>query len=211
MNQRAQELGLQESHFVNPHGLDAEGHLSSAGDLLAVTRELWAYPLFRSIVGTARAVWNGRDLLNTNELLTTLDGATGVKTGTTDNAGQCLIASIERDGHTIFIVIMGSTDRYVDATNLYNAFLASYRWSAAAGQELAVFNRVQDNSGQVWFVQPTGAAPVVLQHLPGVPVIRSYRRLQVTPGENLTAGTQVGVLEWWAGDQMVGSQNLVIR
>jgi hypothetical protein len=106
---------------------------------------------------------------------------------------------------------MGSTDRYADATNLYNAFQNSYRWGAPNGHELAVFNRVQDSSGQLWFVQPTGPQPVVLQHWPGVPVIRSYRRLQITPGEALAPGTQVGVLEWWAGETMVGSQNLVIR
>jgi D-alanyl-D-alanine carboxypeptidase len=211
MNPRAQALGLHETHFVNSHGLDANEHLSSAADLLVVTRELWAYPLFHSMVGTARAVWNGRDLVNTNELLTTFDGATGVKTGTTDNAGQCLVASIERDGHTVLMVIMGSTDRYTDAANLYNAFQNSYRWGAVDGHDLAVFNRMHDSSGQLWFVQPTGPQPVVLQHWPGVPVIRSYRRLQITPGEALAPGTQVGVLEWWAGQTMVGSQNLVIR
>ena len=94
MNRRSQELSLNRTHFVNPHGLDAEGHMSSAADLLALTRKLLEYPLFRSMVGTARVQWNGRDLYTTNEWLVSFEGTTGVKTGTTDNAGECLIASV---------------------------------------------------------------------------------------------------------------------
>jgi D-alanyl-D-alanine carboxypeptidase (penicillin-binding protein 5/6) len=211
MNQRAQELGLQQTHFANPHGLDAEGHVSSAADLLVLTRELWAYPLFRSIVGTARTEWNGHELVSTNELLTSFEGATGVKTGTTDNAGECLVASVERDGRTILMVILGSRQRFEDAKNLYAAFRSSYLWDTEDGRELSVINRVYDANGRVWFVQPTGVAPSVLQHQPGVPELRTFRRLQLPPAEAIVAGTQVGVLEWWAGAEMVGSQNLVVR
>jgi D-alanyl-D-alanine carboxypeptidase len=211
MNQRAQELGLQQTHFVNPHGLDADGHLSSASDLLILTRALWGYPLFRSMVGTAVTQWNGRDLISTNEWLTTFEGATGVKTGTTDNAGECLVASVERDGRTVFLVVMGSTQRFEDAAQLYDTFRASYSWGATDGRDLSVINRLYDEEGQVWFMQPTGAAPTVLQHQPGVPEVRSYRRLEVPDGDSLVAGTPVGILEWWAGAEMVGSQTLVVR
>jgi D-alanyl-D-alanine carboxypeptidase len=211
MNQRATELGLAQTHFANPHGLDAEGHVSSAADLLALTRQLWAYPLFRSIVGTARVEWNGRELLSTNEWLTTFEGATGVKTGTTDYAGECLVASVERDGRTVILVIMGSSARYQDAAILYDTFRAAYAWNATNGRELSIINRVYDKSGKVWFMQPTGAAPSVLQHQPGVPEIRTFRRLQMPAEDALAAGTEVGVLEWWAGAEMVGVQTLVVR
>jgi D-alanyl-D-alanine carboxypeptidase len=144
MNRRSQELGLKQTHFVNPHGLDADGHLSSAADLLTLTRKLWDYPLFRSIVATANSEKAGHQLVNTNELLTTYQGATGVKTGTTDNAGECLIASIERDGQTVFMVIMGSSDRFTDAKNLYETFRAAYAWKTENAQELSVINRVYD-------------------------------------------------------------------
>jgi D-alanyl-D-alanine carboxypeptidase (penicillin-binding protein 5/6) len=211
MNRRAQELGLAQTHFVNPHGLDAEGHVSSAADLLRLTLELWRYPIFRSMVGTARVQWNGRDLFTTNEMLLSYDGTTGVKTGTTDNAGECLIVSIERDGHTVLMVIMGSNSRYEDARTLYEGFRATYTWDVANGRDLSVFNRVYDNSGNVWYMQPTGAAPAVLQNQAGVPSVRSFRRIQVPITDALTAGTQVGVLEWWAGTQQVGTQTLVLR
>ena len=211
MNRRSQELSLNRTHFVNPHGLDAEGHMSSAADLLALTRKLLEYPLFRSMVGTARVQWNGRDLYTTNEWLVSFEGTTGVKTGTTDNAGECLIASVERDGRTVLLVVMGSSNRYQDARILYDSFRASYSWDAADGRELSVINRVYDASGRVWFMQPTGAAPVVLQSQTGVPEVRSFRRLQFGELDGLTAGSQVGVLEWWAGSEMVGSQTLVLR
>jgi D-alanyl-D-alanine carboxypeptidase (penicillin-binding protein 5/6) len=211
MNRRALELGLQQTHFANPHGLDEEGHVSSAADMLTLTRALWSYPLFRSIVGTARAQWNGRDLISTNELLVTLAGTTGVKTGTTDKAGECLVASIERDGRTVLMVIMGSSNRYQDATNLYESFRSAYSWDAEGGRDLSLINRVYDESGRVWFLQPTGTAPSVLQYQGGMPEIRTFRRLQVPAAETIAAGMEVGVLEWWAGTEMVGSQNLVVR
>jgi D-alanyl-D-alanine carboxypeptidase (penicillin-binding protein 5/6) len=211
MNRRAQELGLQQTHFVNPHGLDAEGHLSSANDLLHLTRELWSYPLFRSMVGTARIQWNGRELFTTNEWLTGFEGVTGVKTGTTDLAGECLVASVEQDGRTIFLVIMGSDNRYQDASTLYESFRSAYTWDAADGRALSVFNRIRDEQGELWFVQPAGAAPAVLQVQAGVPQLRSFRHMQLPASETLSPGAQVGVLEWWAGSEPVGTQSLVVR
>jgi D-alanyl-D-alanine carboxypeptidase len=211
MNQRAQALGLQQTHFVNPHGLDADGHVSSAEDLLALTRELWNYPLFRSMVATTNVPWNGRELLTTNEWLTTFEGVTGVKTGTTDNAGECLIASVEHDGRTVLLVILGSLNRYADATALYAAFQASYAWETPNGGELSVINRVYDEEGRVYFLQPTGVAPTVLHHQPGVPELHSYRRLDVPGDEELAAGAQIGVLEWWSGAEQIGTQPLIVR
>jgi serine-type D-Ala-D-Ala carboxypeptidase (penicillin-binding protein 5/6) len=212
MNSRAQQLGLAQTHFENPHGLDAEGHTSSAADLLTLTRELWQYPLFRSMVGTARVSWNGRDLLSTNEWLTSFEGVTGVKTGTTDEAGECLVASVERDGRTVLLVIMGSTARYEDAEKLYDAFRSAYDWDAVNARDLSIINRVSDETGRIWYMQPTGAAPTLLQHQPGVPEVRSFRRIEM-PGEDDTIrpGAKVGVLEWWAGAEMIGVQPLVVR
>jgi D-alanyl-D-alanine carboxypeptidase len=211
MNTRAQELGLEQTHFANPNGFDAEEHMSSAADLLRLTRELWDYPLFRTIVGTDTTTVMGRELRNTNEWLTRFEGVTGVKTGTTDEAKECLIAAVERDGHTVFLVLLGSRERYLDAERLYAAYEAVYTWQTLDGRELSVLNRMLDATGQLRFVQPTGAAPTVLQHEPGVPEVLEYRRLQIPAGGSLTAGTPVGALEWWVGPEMVGSQLLVVR
>ncbi len=211
MNARAQELGLTQTIFANPTGFDAEGHMSSAADLLRLTRELWAYPLFRTIVGTATVTVMGRELHSTNEWLTRFAGVTGVKTGTTDAAGECLIAAVERDGRTVFLIVLGSRERYYDAERLYTAYEAVYHWQALDGHELSVMNRMVDAAGHLWFVQPTGAAPTVLQHEPGVPQVQEYRRLQLPASGPLAAGTPVGTLEWWVGPEMIGSQQLVVR
>ena len=101
--------------------------------------------------------------------------------------------------------------RFDDALALYNAFRASYSWDTADGRDLSVINRVYDGDGNVLYMQPTGVAPTVLQHRPGVPVVRSYRRLQIPADTPVAAGTQVGVLEWWAGAEKIGSQTLVVR
>lgn len=211
MNQRSQELGLKETHFANPHGLDADGHVSSAADLLVITRKLWNYPLFRSIVATSNSEKAGHNLVNTNELLTTYDGATGVKTGTTDNAGECLIASIERDGQTVFIVILGSSDRFTDAKTLYDTFRASYSWNMENAQELSVINRIYDGDGKLWFLQPAGVPPTILQDVVGVPQVQSFRHLQLPSSGVLASGDQVGELEWWANGVKIGTQTLVVR
>jgi hypothetical protein len=74
-----------------------------------------------------------------------------------------------------------------------------------------VINRIYDDEGQVRFMQPAGAAPNVLQHAVGVPEVYNFRRLQLPAGEMLTAGTQVGVLEWYVGGEQVGTQLLILR
>src|SRR5690606_24636061 len=103
MNERAAALGLQQTHFVNPHGLDAPEHRSSAQDLLQLTKLLWQDPRFRTIVGTANITIADHPLQNTNELLTTLPGAAGIKTGTTPAAGECLIALVNHADRQLLV------------------------------------------------------------------------------------------------------------
>lgn len=210
MNARSREMGLATTHFVNPHGLDTEDHVSSARDLLAVTLALWRHAEFRSIVGTTEITLNGRVLRSTNEWLQR-EGVIGVKTGTTALAGECLIAAVERDGRTVILVILGSTARYADAEALYNAYMRAFAWQEAGQADLTVLNRVVDEDGVFHFMQPTGVAPRVLQYEPGVPPIRAYRRLMWAPDSAPMAGSQVGEVEWWAGTRLVGRQALVVR
>ncbi len=128
MNQRAAEMNLKGTHFVNPHGLDAPGHVSSAVDLLAMTRAGLSYELFARIVATPQARVAGRLLINRNELLTTYPGADGVKTGTTDAAGQCLVASATREGHRAIAIVLGSQDRYADSRALLDHYFTYFGW-----------------------------------------------------------------------------------
>ena len=111
MNARAASLRV-DAHFVNPHGLDADGHRASALGLARIFREAMQNPVFRTITGTQRKVipWVGNEysrvLENKNKLLSTYEGATGGKTGYTGKAGRCLVFSAERDGLEIIGAVL---------------------------------------------------------------------------------------------------------
>ncbi len=132
MNETAVELGLADSHFMNPHGLDQEGHFSSARDLLNTALIGMEDPLFAEIVGTRSSTFpdapDGEERVasTTNALLSTFEGAIGVKTGFTDDAGLTMVAAAERDGRRLYAVVMGSSDHFADSAALlrygFNAF-----------------------------------------------------------------------------------------
>ena len=131
MNQRAQELGMENTHFENATGLDAEGHLSTARDIAIMSRALLAHPKIKDY----STVWMDtlRDgqtqLVNTNKLVRFYEGCTGLKTGTTDAAGSCLAASAQRDGLELVAVVLGSPssdERFSAARALLDYGFANY-------------------------------------------------------------------------------------
>lgn len=112
MNKKAEELGMENTHFVNCTGLDAEGHCSTAADVAIMAAELRKYDYFDEFLLTRLSyVREGTDratqLLNTNRLLE-YRGITGLKTGTTDNAGYCFTATAERNGMELVAVVLGA-------------------------------------------------------------------------------------------------------
>ena len=108
MNERAAELGLEHTHYVVPDGLDTPGHYSSALDTYTLAREDMKHALFRRIVAQSGGeIAGGRTLYAWNDLLKTYPGAIGIKTGHTDLAGWSEIAAAERDGVTMYAVILG--------------------------------------------------------------------------------------------------------
>jgi D-alanyl-D-alanine carboxypeptidase (penicillin-binding protein 5/6) len=114
MNQKARELGATHSHFVNPNGLPMPGQYSSARDLSIIAKAAYANSTIRSIVCLPNLVFryaNGRvrELQNTNKVLTRLAYCNGMKTGYTEAAGHCLIASGARPGRDIIVVVLGDS------------------------------------------------------------------------------------------------------
>lgn len=140
MNVKGQELDLRSSHFKNPHGLDEEGHRSSAADLATMSRYAMGLPEFRRIVTLPRTTVAGRGgsvvtLENSNKLLTSYAGANGVKTGWTDRAGYCVVGSAERDGVELVAVILGSqseSTRFSYARRLLDWGFEHYRMTELA-------------------------------------------------------------------------------
>lgn len=124
MNEEAAALGLSDTHFVNPHGLDDEQHYTTAYELAVITREALSEPVFRTIVSTKQRVipLHGdegvRLLLNHNKLLRLYDGCIGVKTGFTKHTGRCLVSAAERDGVTLIAVTLGCPDDWNDHASL---------------------------------------------------------------------------------------------
>jgi D-alanyl-D-alanine carboxypeptidase (penicillin-binding protein 5/6) len=111
MNERAAELGLTNTHYARPDGLDAKGGYSTALDTLTIAREAMKHRLFRKIVRTKAGVVAGRRLYVWNDLLRTYPGTIGVKTGHTDRAGWSEVAAAKRDDQVLYTIVLGSPSR----------------------------------------------------------------------------------------------------
>ena len=145
MNAKALELGMYHSHFQNPHGLDEPGHYTTARDMALLTRVAMAEPYFAQLVRTRETtvtIWQAgprgpqarvRMIQSHNKLLGRLEGADGVKTGYTDAAGRCLVASASRGGQRMIAVLMKDSQRWMDA-----ARLLEFGFGAATGTVLPV-------------------------------------------------------------------------
>lgn len=114
MNERAAELGMANTHYANPHGLDQEGHYSSAGDMLILGRHAMTMPEFADLARSRALVFpdtpdgTSRSATNTNRMLNTYAGSIGIKTGETPRAGLTYVGAAERGGRRLFAVVFNS-------------------------------------------------------------------------------------------------------
>jgi D-alanyl-D-alanine carboxypeptidase len=126
MNDKAEKLGLRDTHFSSPSGVRDENNYSSAWDMAGLARYAMRNATFRTIVATRekRVSWPAptfaKVYVNKNHLLGTYEGADGVKTGWTTKAQHCLVASTTRDGVQLIAVVLGSPDAYKDARRIMN-------------------------------------------------------------------------------------------
>lgn len=124
MNSKAAELGLKDTHFANPSGLDADGHYTTAYDLAMLTKAALENPTFAEICQKASAQVDFgnppylRTLSNSNKMLWQYEGCIGVKTGFTDNARRCLVSSARRNGVTLIAVTLNAPDDWLDHTKM---------------------------------------------------------------------------------------------
>jgi D-alanyl-D-alanine carboxypeptidase len=131
MNERVRAMGLRNTHFTNPHGLDDWEHYSSAYDMAAITRHAMRNQRFREIANTPvhhLAPPFDYDVHNGNSLLGFYPGANGVKIGWTEAAGWTFVASAWRDGREVIVSLMNSADRDADAAALLDWAFASPHW-----------------------------------------------------------------------------------
>jgi D-alanyl-D-alanine carboxypeptidase (penicillin-binding protein 5/6) len=206
MNAKARELGLANTHFVNAHGLDAPGQVTTVVDLAKIAEAALRNKTINEIVSVANANVAGHALQNTNELLGSYAGADGVKTGTTDEAGQCLVASVTRGGRRTLLVELGSTDRYADARKLLDYTAAAYAFKSAGIPDGAVSwatggngstYRLRSDATSDIFV-PAWQQPLLL------PVV------SIQPGAVMTGTAPVGELRWMFGGESLATVPLSV-
>lgn len=193
MNARAAAWGLNQTHFLNPHGLDAPGHLASALDLAALGRRALDNPLLAGVVGTQQITVEGYFLTNTNELLGAYPGAYGVKTGTTDEAGQVLIAAAARPGGDAVSVVMRSPDRYAESARLLDFYFEHWQ-RVETGLRADALNRLHAQDGSVYALR-TPSRPLLLPRWQAVQ-LRTFRLIGAD-----ASGRPVGVQQIWLGEQ----------
>jgi len=140
MNHYARGIGILDSHFESPHGLDSSEHYSSAYDLAILTSKGMDYDLFREIVGSkqiSKEKYNfTRDYNNINKILWKIPGANGVKTGSTGQAGKCLVSSVNNNGKDVIIVVLNCPDRWNVTEKIYKHILEKVAFGNHTVKEL---------------------------------------------------------------------------
>lgn len=218
MNAKARQLGLRNTRFENPHGLDASGHYSTARDLLALGRQAYAISTLRRIVAERTATIPGpngvgtRSLESENDLLAIDREADGIKTGHTSGAGYTLVAHAKREsnGVELFLVMIGSpsrSQRAADAKRLFDWGLAQYAAvTPITVKQTIVRVPLRDRPGQTIELRP--AAPLGAT----VKLGTVLRRRVVAPVEiagSVGAGAPVGEVTLLVDGTVVGTTKLV--
>lgn len=151
MNQKAEELGMEHTHFSNPNGLSSEDHYSTAADMAKLAMAVMENETLAKIVGTKTITIGARSFTNHNKLLWRYEGCVGMKTGYTDKAGRTLVSCAERDGQRLIVVTLNDPNDWEDHAALFDYGFAN--WPAhilsAAGKD---FRSLPVDGGLVRFV-----------------------------------------------------------
>lgn len=213
MNDCAARLGLNDTSFKNPHGLDAEGHYTTALDLARLTAHALKSDGFRRIASSYKQEISGpsgkRLLVNHNKLLRSYEGCIGVKTGYTKKTGRCLVSAAERDGLTLVAVTLNDGDDWRDhAAMLDYGFEFFERVTLArSGQELA---RLPVVNGEAVALYAESELCLTLTRYGkeiSVRIESTVRFFWSTPSHGETVGRAV----FYRGDTRLGEVRLVVR
>lgn len=210
MTRRARELGAFDSRFRNPHGLDDPDHYSTAYDMALFARTAMQYPTFARIVGQRAftALSRQRTWRNTNRLLWSFEGATGVKTGTTGRAGDCLVAAANRDGMTLISVVLGSQDRWADSARLLEYGFSAFTLVELAGAQGPVAELPVRGSGGQSVLAVAGGRLAVVVPVWQVKDVRGRLHVQGLRAP-LRAGESLGKLVGYVGSRPFGEVPLL--
>ena len=214
MNETAVSYGLSDSHFANPHGLDAEQHYSTAKDLAKITAAALENEVFREIVSTKRYAIEGADgtsryLRNHNKLLDLFPGCIGVKTGFTKKCGRCLVIAAERDGELLIAVTLNAPNDWND-----HSLLLEYGFSQLEKQTLLQKGEYTIDlpvlNGKADTARLTNTEAVELTVPVGSPLPERRVKLPRFLTAPLNEGEIVGYVDYVLNGKIVGSSPLVV-
>lgn len=207
MNETAQALGMADSHFSNPNGLDAEDHYSTARDMARLTCRAMENADFCRIVSTASVTIGDRYLQNHNKLLRTYRGCLGVKTGFTKAAGRTLVSAAQRDGMTLICVTLSDGDDWRDHAALLDYGFETYHMETAvpAGRVLASVSVTGSAAASV----PLAADRDLACPLTGEERLRVAARLPVSIPAPVVPGQKVGEAVAYLDGQEMARVDLV--
>lgn len=158
MNKTAQKIGVTNSNFVTPHGLDHKDHYTTAYDLALITANALNNPTFKEIVSTKMHMVSAtnksdvRYMSNKNRLLSSLDGCCGVKTGYTKKAGRCLVSAIEKNDLTFVCVVLNCGPMFEESANMLNQANSLYKNEKIIDKNREIYNEyiLNDKCGKLY-------------------------------------------------------------
>lgn len=216
MNDKAEELGMTNTHFDNPHGLDSKTHYSTAHDVSIMSRYALEKPVLREIVSSKLYKFsdatNSHSLPNTNLLLWKYRGAIGTKTGWTDKAGYCLSAAANREGQELYAITLGTSTEIARFSE--SAKVLDFGYDHFRMQEIAV-KGTQIGSAKVKDYPNKNVAGVVAQDIK-IPVLdfagditRNVKTSEVKAP--VKKGDTIGVVQFIQDKKMIASVPLVAK
>lgn len=217
MNERAAALGLKNTSFKNCTGLDEDGHFSSASDIAVMAKELRRHSCYDEFLLTRLdSVRTGTadetQLLNTNKLITSYSGITGLKTGTTDNAGCCFVGTARRGEMELCAVVMGcasDSNRFDAAESLLDYGFKNFEKitphpDVSELLEIPVKNGVKSGADTRY----TGIAPIILPKGTGQLLEYHYSRSPAVEAP-VAKGQTLGFVTMTAGDDIIGTAKII--
>lgn len=209
MNEKAAELGMMDSAFVNPSGLDAEGHYSSAYDMALLAQACLKNKIVAEICATRSITIGTRTFVNHNKLLHRYEGCVGMKTGFTEKAGRTLVSAAERDGQTLICVTLNDGDDWNDHAKLLDYGFETYPRHVLCGQgERMGVVAVQGSLVPGIGVETKGELGYPLAC--GEELVREVELVRCASAP-IPAGVQLGEVRWRLNGELVAGMPLVSR
>ncbi len=216
MNKKAQSMGLSNTHFENPHGLDGDGHYTTAHELALIAREALSNETFKKIASTYKKTIplneteGVRLLINHNKLLKSYEGAIGVKTGFTKKSGRCLVSAAEKDGLTFIAVTLSAPDDWRDHTEMLDYGYSLYE--ARTLCDIGSFSYIMPTSGgdsdHVLLQSAQRVTSILPRGRGEIKCVVELPRFLLAP---VTDGELVGRLVFWLDGQIIAESDIIAK